>query len=80
LGPKGVPFAALCPHYVDSPMLEASVRNVVEKTGMSPEDARAFFAQQNPSGKLVTPEQVASAAADWFATPENGAIVELTGA
>ena len=80
LGPKGVAFGALCPHYVDSPMLEASIRNVVEKTGMSTDEARAHFAGQNPSGELVTPEQVAKAAADWFERPENGAIVELTGA
>lgn len=77
LGPKGVAFGAICPHYVDSPMLQVSIKNVIDKTGMSPEDARGFFAQQNPSGELVTPGEVARAAADWFARPVNGALVEL---
>ncbi|MHC4263518.1 MAG: SDR family NAD(P)-dependent oxidoreductase [Planctomycetota bacterium] len=74
-----VVFGALCPHYVDSPMLAASVANVVAKTGKSEEEARAFFASQNPGGKLVQPADLACTAADWLERGENGAIVELTG-
>jgi NAD(P)-dependent dehydrogenase (short-subunit alcohol dehydrogenase family) len=79
LGPKGVAFGALCPHYVDSPMLAASIANVVEKTGRSEAEARAFFAAQNPDGRLVEPEAVARVAADWIEGGENGAVLELTG-
>jgi 3-hydroxybutyrate dehydrogenase len=76
---KGLAVGALCPHYVDSPMLAASVRNVVQKTGQSEAQARAFFAAQNPSGALVTPQEVALAAAEWLATGGNGELIELRG-
>ena len=79
LGPKGVAVHTLCPHYVDSPMLQASIDNVVAKTGQSVEEARAFFAAQNPGGALVQPADVA----DWVArlAAESGArVVELDGA
>ncbi len=79
LGPRGVAFGALCPHYVDSPMLAASIENVVRKTGKSEAEARAFFAAQNPGGRLVTQAQVARSAADWLAGGDNGAVIELTG-
>ena len=59
LAKTNVRFHAVCPHYVDSPMTDHSVRRVMEKTGMTEEAARAFFAEQNPAGRLVTPEEVA---------------------
>ena len=61
LGAKGIRVHTICPHYVDSPMLSDSVARLVEKTGKSEEEARSFFASQNPGGSLVTPEAVAAA-------------------
>lgn len=77
---RGVAFGALCPHYVDSPMLEASIANVVSKTGQTPDEARAWFAAQNPGGALVAPDAVAAAALAWLESGANGAILELDGA
>lgn len=62
LAPKGIFVRALCPHYVDTPLLEASVETVMAKTKKTREEARAFFAAENPSGRLVTPDEVADAA------------------
>ena len=76
---KGISVATVCPHYVDSPMLAESVRRVVEKTGKSEAEARAFFAAQNPSGRLVTEEQVADAVLDLLRGGETGVVVELDG-
>lgn len=59
-GPKGVAFSAVCPHYVDTPMLEVSVKAVMKKTGRTRDEARAFFASENPGGRLVTPQEVAA--------------------
>lgn len=79
LAKKGVRANAVCPHYVDSPMTDASVTRVVETTGRSEEEARAFFASQNPGGALVQPEEVATAVWDLLSTDANGRVVELVG-
>ena len=55
---SGVTFNCVCPYFVDTPMLAATIKNIVEKTGMSTEDARR--ALLNPQGRLVTPAEVAA--------------------
>lgn len=75
----GLRVSALCPHYVDSPMLAASIDNLVAKTGRTPEDARAFFAAQNPGGRLVTPAQVAAACLALLRSGRTGIVRELDG-
>jgi len=79
LAKGGVTIGAVCPHYVDSPMTDRSVERIVEKTGKSPEQARAILAAQNPGGRLVTPGEVAEAVWALLAGDQNGAIVELDG-
>ncbi len=76
---KGVTLGAVCPHYVDSPMTEASVRRVVESTGRSQEDARAYFADQNPGGRLVAMDEVAQTTLDLLTGAQTGRVLELTG-
>lgn len=75
---KGVGFSAVCPHYVDTPLLAESIDRLVSKTGKSPEQARAFFANENPSGRLVLPEDVASCVLG-LCLGEGRGIVELDG-
>lgn len=79
LGKKGVTVNLVCPHYVDSPMTDASVARIVQKTGQRPEEARAFFAAQNPGGRLVEPIEVASAVRGLLGGDANGSVVELDG-
>lgn len=76
----GVRIHVVCPHYVDSPMLADSIARLMEKTGRSAEQARSFFAAQNPSGKLVAPEQVAEVVAELCEGDGASQIVELDGA
>jgi len=76
---KGVSVHAICPHYVDSPMLSDSVARLVEKTGKSEEEARGFFAAQNPGGRLVTPEEVASSVSRALAGELTELVLELDG-
>jgi NAD(P)-dependent dehydrogenase (short-subunit alcohol dehydrogenase family) len=52
---------ALCPGFVDTPLLDKSIETIVSKTGRSDTDARAALARANPQGRLLTPEEVASA-------------------
>ena len=55
----GVTVNAVCPGYVETEMLEQSVRKIVEKTGRSAEDARAIITATNPQGRLIQADEVA---------------------
>lgn len=76
---SGVTFNAVCPHYVDSPMLEASIQRLVDLTNKTHEEAREFFKSENPGGRLVTGEQVAGAVRSLLAGEDNGCLLELDG-
>lgn len=54
----GLTFNAVCPAYVDTPMTEGSVRNIMEKTGRTRDEALQTL--YTPQGRLVTPEEVAA--------------------
>jgi 3-hydroxybutyrate dehydrogenase len=64
---------AVCPGYTDTDLVREAITNIVTKTGMTPEAARATLAGRNPQGRLVTPDQVAAAVA-WLCLPESQAI------
>ncbi len=68
---SGVTVNAICPGYVDTPMTDESVAHISSGTGRTPEDARSILANMQPIGRLVTPEEVASAA---MLCVDNGAI------
>jgi NAD(P)-dependent dehydrogenase (short-subunit alcohol dehydrogenase family) len=53
----GVTFNCVCPHFLDTPMTEVTIRNIVEKTGRTPEEARETLL--TPQRRLVAPEEVA---------------------
>lgn len=76
---KGISVNSVCPHYVETSMLERSIANVVEKTGMSYEDARKSFVELNPGGRFVQPEEVATVVCDLIEGEETAALVEMDG-
>jgi 3-hydroxybutyrate dehydrogenase len=53
---------AICPGYVDTPMTEGSVANIVQRTGMSQEQARETLAKTSPQNRLIEPDEVAALA------------------
>lgn len=57
----GVTVNAVCPGYVDTPMTDASVAMIVERTGWEADRAAAYLAGKQPTGRLVTPDEVADA-------------------
>lgn len=63
LAAKGVTVNAVCPSYTETEMVTRAVANIVAKTGRTEEAARAELAKSNPTGRLVTPEEVAAAIA-----------------
>lgn len=75
----GVFVHAVCPHYVDTPMLEASIENMRAKTGRSARELREHIADQNPGGELLSPGTVAEAVLDQLEANRTGVIWELAG-
>lgn len=64
---------ALCPGFLDTEMTERSVANIVDTTGISPEDALDVLKKNNPQGRLIQPDEV-SAAALWLCGEGAGAV------
>lgn len=64
----GVTVNALCPGFLDTEMTGRSVANIVEKTGMTEDKARASLEKMSPQKRLIQPEEVARAAL-WLCGP-----------
>jgi NAD(P)-dependent dehydrogenase (short-subunit alcohol dehydrogenase family) len=74
---KALRVNAVCPGFVDTEMTVQSVSNIIAKTGRSEEDARSELARLNPSGRLISPEEVAAAVLDLLVSERNGESVEI---
>ena len=61
LAHTGITVNALCPGFVDTPLLDKSINVIVGKTGMAPDDAAAILRRGNPQGRFIQPEEVAAA-------------------
>ena len=70
---KGITVNAVCPGYTETDIVREAVANIVQKTGMSEDQARAKLAERNPQGRLVQPDEVADAVA-WLALPSASSI------
>ena len=70
---KGVTVNALCPGYVETPIVDRGAANITAKTGMDDDAARQSLADLNPFGRLITVEEVAAAAL-WLCGPGSGAV------
>ena len=58
----GITVNAICPGYVDTPMTEYSVSRIVEKTGLSADEALRHILALSPQKRLIRPEEIAHAA------------------
>jgi len=79
---KGVTVNSVCPGYVDTPMTDQSVARIVERTGMSADEARQHLQLLSPQGRLIEPEEVAHqviALCDPLARGVNGQAVVIDG-
>jgi NAD(P)-dependent dehydrogenase (short-subunit alcohol dehydrogenase family) len=64
---------AVCPGYVDTPLVDAAVEKIAAQTGRPVEETRAALARRNKSGRFITPEEVAEKVL-WLCLPESNGI------
>lgn len=78
----GVTCNAICPGYVDTPMAQSAVDNVMRRFEVSREEATAKVVARNPMGRMITVQEVAGAAV-YLASDEaaivNGHALSLSG-
>jgi NAD(P)-dependent dehydrogenase (short-subunit alcohol dehydrogenase family) len=63
LATTGITVNAVCPGFVDTPMTDATIENIVATSGRSADEARIALERKQPIGRLITPEEVADAVA-----------------
>jgi NAD(P)-dependent dehydrogenase (short-subunit alcohol dehydrogenase family) len=75
-------FNALCPGYVDTPIVGRNVEAISSRAGVSEDKAREMMVSQNRHQRLIAPEEVAQAAL-WLCGPGsqsvNGQCIEIAG-
>lgn len=62
LARREVTVNAICPGFLDTPMTERSIANIMEKTGKTHAQALAALTAHNPQDRLIRPDEVAAAA------------------
>jgi NAD(P)-dependent dehydrogenase (short-subunit alcohol dehydrogenase family) len=69
---KGITVNAVCPGYTDTDMAASAIRNLVD-AGRTEEEAVKAITRVMPIGRLIRPEEVASAVA-WLCSPDAAAV------
>jgi NAD(P)-dependent dehydrogenase (short-subunit alcohol dehydrogenase family) len=64
---------AVCPGFTDTEIVSGAVAKISAKTGRDASDALGELTRFNPQGRLITPEEVASAVL-WLCLPESRSI------
>lgn len=68
----GITVNALCPGYVDTPMLDKGLDVTAARTGKTRDELRAALAAKQPGGRLLTANEVATAAIAFIDNGETG--------
>jgi len=75
-------FNALCPGYVDTPIVDRNQEAIAQRTGMSAEQARQVMIDANRHKRLLEADEVAAAAL-WLTGPGsqsiNGQCIQISG-
>ncbi|MEM1417594.1 MAG: SDR family NAD(P)-dependent oxidoreductase [Myxococcota bacterium] len=77
LAGTGVTANALCPGYVETPMLERTLANITKATGRDEAAARKTLLRATPLGRFTEPAEVAAAAL-YFASDAAAAVTGTT--
>ncbi|WP_166418609.1 SDR family NAD(P)-dependent oxidoreductase [Cochlodiniinecator piscidefendens] len=60
LAKTGITVNAICPGFTDTPLLDRSIQVIMEKTGMSKQDAISSLTKDNPQQRLITVDEIAA--------------------
>jgi NAD(P)-dependent dehydrogenase (short-subunit alcohol dehydrogenase family) len=69
----GVTVNAVCPGFADTDLVARAVETIQTRTGRTLDEARTELTRHNPQGRLVRPEEVASAVG-WLCLPGSAAV------
>ena len=72
LSKYGITVNALCPGYVDTPMLDKGLDVTAARTGKTRDELRAALAAKQPGGRLLTANEVATVAIAFIDNGETG--------
>jgi len=82
LARTGITVNAICPGFVETPMLERSIGNIMEKTGLGRDEAENILKADNPQARFIQPDEIAEMA-HWLcsdgARSVNGQALSLSG-
>jgi NAD(P)-dependent dehydrogenase (short-subunit alcohol dehydrogenase family) len=82
LGTKKITVNAICPGFIETPLLEKSIEKIMASTGMTDAEARASLVKGNPQKRFVQTSEVAGTAL-WLCSPAafsvNGHALALSG-
>lgn len=82
LAKTGITVNSVCPGFIQTPMLDESIANIVAKTGMTAEDAAKSLKAGNPMKRFIQVDEVA-ATVNWLASEEtksiNGQAISING-
>lgn len=70
---KPLTFNALCPGYVDTPIIARNVTAISERAGIGTDEAMDIMVSANRHRRLIEPAEVARAAL-WLADPASGSV------
>jgi NAD(P)-dependent dehydrogenase (short-subunit alcohol dehydrogenase family) len=75
-------FNALCPGYVDTPIVERNATSIAARTGITEDEARDALINSNRHKQLIEPSEIAAAAV-WLCLPGsqsvNGQAIQIAG-
>ena len=75
-------FNAVCPGYVETPIVERNITSIAQRAGISEDDALKIVVNSNRHRRLIAPEEVSSAVL-WLCAPGsesmNGQTIEIAG-
>ena len=79
---KPVTFNALCPGYVDTPIVDYNLERLKSRLNIDEDAARKIMLDANPHGRLIDAAEIAEAAL-WLCSPGSGSVngtaIEISG-
>jgi NAD(P)-dependent dehydrogenase (short-subunit alcohol dehydrogenase family) len=77
LNKYGITVNAVCPDFVDTPMIARSLEIAAERTGKNVEEMRSALESKLPGQRLLTPAEVADAVIAFIGNSETNGVTQL---